>query len=137
MLKSIYSHGAYSERALGLHLAAPLLEERERFLQHLRREGATQRALKRVEQGLIKTIRCFRLKNLRDVELCEVHRACSRWQGRRHNWRVSLAHNSGAGLPQKELFFVPRGPKGEPVDQASNLFREPVIESCRGTLTIQ
>ena len=83
VLKSIYSHGAYSERALGLHLAAPLLEERERFLQHLRREGATQRALKRVEQGLIKTIRCFRLKNLRDVELCEVHRACSRWQGRR------------------------------------------------------
>lgn len=83
MLESIYGHGAYSQKALALHLAAPLLEERERFLQHLRREGANRRTLKRVAQGLIKTIRCFRLKNLRDVELCEVHRAVARWQSRR------------------------------------------------------
>ncbi len=83
MLESIYSHGAYSQKALAHHLAAPLLEERERFLQHLQREGATQRTLKRVAQGLIKTIRCFRLKNLRDVQLSEVHGACARWQRRR------------------------------------------------------
>ena len=80
MLECIYSHGAYSQRALAFHLAAPLLEERERFLEHLQREGATQRTLIRVAQGLIKTIRCFRLKNLRDVQLSEVQRACARWQ---------------------------------------------------------
>jgi integrase/recombinase XerD len=84
VLEFIYSHGPYSQRALGLHLAAPLLQERERFLQHLQPEGATQRTLRRVEQGLIKTIRCFRLKNLRDVELREVHRACARWKSRHH-----------------------------------------------------
>jgi len=83
VLESIYSHGAYSHKALALHLAAPLLEERERFLQHLQWEGANQRTLKRVAQGLIKTIRCFRLTNLRDVQLSEVHRAVARWQSRR------------------------------------------------------
>jgi hypothetical protein len=83
VLESIYNHGAYSQKALAVHLTAPLLEERERFLQHLQREGANQRTLKRVAQGLIKTIRCFRLKNLRDMELGEVHRAVARWQSRR------------------------------------------------------
>ena len=82
MLESIYNHGAYSQKALALHLAAPLLEERERFLEYLQREGATQRTLIRVAQGLIKTIRSFRLKNFRDVELSEVHRTCARWQTR-------------------------------------------------------
>src|SRR6266849_5987073 len=82
-LESIYGQGAYSRKALALHLAAPLLEERERFLQHLHREGANRRTLKRVAQGLIKTIRCFRLKSLRNIKLCEVHRAVARWQSRR------------------------------------------------------
>src|SRR5437667_7519303 len=80
VLECIYNHGAYSQRALALHLAAPLLEERERFLQYLHREGATQCALKRVAQGLIQTIRTLRLKTLRDVQVEEVTLASARWQ---------------------------------------------------------
>src|SRR5258707_3953997 len=87
VLESIYGHGPYGQKALALHLAAPLLEERESFLQHLQGEGASQRTLKRVAQGLIKTIRCFRLKNLRHVQLSEVHRASARGQrGRGVDW---------------------------------------------------
>ena len=80
VLESIYSRGAYSRKALEIHLAASLLKERECFLQHLKREGATQRTLKRIEQGVIKTIGWFKLKKLRDVQLSEVQRACARWQ---------------------------------------------------------
>lgn len=87
VLESIYRHGAYSQRYLALHLAAPLLEERERFLQHIEQEGATRLTLRRVAQGLIKTIRCLGLRNLRDVPLAEVDRALARWQrGRRAGW---------------------------------------------------
>ena len=87
VLESIYRHGAYSQRYLALHLAAPLLEERERFLRHLEEEGATRPTLRRVAQGLISTIRCLGLKNLRDVQLAEVDRACARWQvNRRIRW---------------------------------------------------
>lgn len=63
VLQSIYSHGAYSRKALAFHLTSPLLEQRERFLLHLQKEGATQRTLKRVEQGLLKTIRCLGSRN--------------------------------------------------------------------------
>lgn len=87
VLESIYSRGAYSRKALAFHLAAPLLEERERFLQYLQKEGATLGTLKRVEQGLLKTICCFELKKLRDVRSEEVQRVCARWQRRSHaNW---------------------------------------------------
>jgi len=83
MLDSIYSHGAYSQRYLAVHLAAPLLEERERFLEHLKQEGATELTLRRVAQGLIQTVRILQLKALRDVDAREVKLSTARWQANR------------------------------------------------------
>lgn len=118
VLQSIYSHGAYSRKALALHLAAPLLEERERFLQHLHREGATQQTLKRVAQGLINTIRYFGLKNLRDVGIEEVQRVCARWQKRRQaNWTPNFFWTAKRWLRFHDRLRLPSPPRDPYLDK--------------------
>lgn len=119
VLESIYGQGAYSRKALALHLTAPLLEERERYLQHLEGEGATQRTLKRVAQGLIKTIRCFRLKNLRDVQLSEVQRASARGQrGRGVDWTPDFLWTAKRWLRFHDRLRIPARP---PVPYATKI----------------
>lgn len=120
MLESIYSHGAYSRKALAFHLAAPLLEERERFLRYLQKEGATQGTLKRVEQGLLKTIRYFGLKKLRDVGVEEVQRVCACWQRRNHaNWTPDFFWTAKRWLRFQGRLRLPAPPRAAYLDKVN------------------
>lgn len=120
VLQSIYSHGAYSRKALAFHLTSPLLEQRERFLLHLHKEGATQRTLKRVEQGLLKTIRCFGLKKLRNVGVEEVQRVCTRWQRRNHaNWTPDFFSTAKRWLRFHDRLRFPSPPRDAYLDKVA------------------
>jgi integrase/recombinase XerD len=120
MLESIYSHGAYSRKALAFHLAAPLLEERERFLQHLEMEGATHLTLKRVAQGLINTIRCLELKKLRHVGVEEVQRVCALWQRRnRTGWSPSFFWTAKRWLRFHDRLRLPTPPRDAYMDKVA------------------
>ncbi len=59
---------------------APLLEERERFLLHLQREGTSRFRLKLIAPVLIQVARFLDLKKLRDVRVDEIQKAAERWQ---------------------------------------------------------
>jgi len=137
VLESIYSHGAYSRKALAFHLGAPLLEERERFLQHLLKEGATQRTLKRVEQGLLRTIRCFGLKKLRHVRAEEVKRVCARWQRRNHaNWTPDFFWTAKRWLHFHDRLRLPLPPRDAYLDKVDE-FTQSLKDSGLSTETVR
>ncbi len=77
--------------SLERHLAAPLLEDRERFLSHLRQEGASQFRLKRIAPVLIRVIRLLRLKKLRDLRLREIQKVANSSRNRRGMGSVPVA----------------------------------------------
>ncbi len=59
--------------------AAPLLKERESFLEHLLQQGTSLAAARSVSWQLLNIIRLLRLTRLRDVSLSEIENAAQRW----------------------------------------------------------
>ena len=58
---------------------APLLRERELFLEHLLRQGTSLAAARSVSWQLVNVIRLLRLTTLRDVWIDEIEKAAQRW----------------------------------------------------------
>jgi hypothetical protein len=70
---------------------APLLRERELFLEHLLRQGTSLAAARSVSWQLVNVIRLLRLTALRDVWIDEIERAAHRWA--RQQRANPLAHS--------------------------------------------
>lgn len=68
---------------------APLLKEREVFLEHLLQQGTSLAAARGVAWQLLNVIRLLRLTRLRDVTIDEIENAARRW-GRRQRSNPSL-----------------------------------------------
>jgi len=70
---------------------APLLREREAFLEHLLRQGTSLAAARSVSWQLLNVVRLLRLTALRDVGIDEIERAAQRWA--RQQRANPLAHS--------------------------------------------
>ena len=70
---------------------APLLRERESFLEHLLRQGTSLAAARSVSWQLVNVIRLLRLTALRDVWIDEIENAARRWSRQQH--ANPLAHS--------------------------------------------
>jgi integrase/recombinase XerD len=70
---------------------APLLRERESFLEHLLRQGTSVAAARSVSWQLLNVIRLLRLTALRDVWIDEIENAARRWVRQQH--ANPLAHS--------------------------------------------
>jgi len=77
---------------LARHRAAPLLRERESYLDHLAREGKSRIKQRNAAGYLIQFVRRLRLRRLRKFHLDDLRRAARRWEKR--------------GRPE-----IPRGPQ--------------------------
>jgi integrase/recombinase XerD len=79
------------------HKHAPLLEERERFLEHCQQQGTNHKSLQNMAPELIAVIRLLRMKELREVSLDEIKQAAKAWaKEQRSNSRVrSYAASAG------------------------------------------
>jgi hypothetical protein len=58
---------------------APLLKEREVFLEHLLQQGTSLAAARNVSWQLLNVIRLLQLPRLRDVRIDEIENAAQRW----------------------------------------------------------
>ena len=58
---------------------APLLQEREAFLEHLLRQGTSLAAARNVAWQLLNVIRLLQLTQLRDVWIDEIEEAAKKW----------------------------------------------------------
>ena len=65
--------------SISRHQEAPLLHEREVFLEHLRQQGTSLAAMRSVSWQLLNIIRLLKLNRLRDVSLDEIQDAAQRW----------------------------------------------------------
>lgn len=70
---------------------APLLREREVFLEHLLRQGSSLPSVRSVAWQLLNVIRLLKLTSLREVSIDEIKRASQRWA--RQQQVNSLAHS--------------------------------------------
>ena len=61
------------------HKQAPLLKERERFLEHCQQQGTSHKALHNMAPELIAVIRLLRMEELREVSLEEIKQAAKAW----------------------------------------------------------
>jgi hypothetical protein len=58
---------------------APLLKERESFLNHLQQQGTSRKALRNLSAELLQVVRLLKLTEMRDVSLEEIQRAARCW----------------------------------------------------------
>ena len=65
--------------------AAPLLKERESFLEHLLQQGTSLAAARCVSWQLLNIIRLLRLTRLRDVWIEEIEEAAKQWTRQQHS----------------------------------------------------
>jgi hypothetical protein len=70
---------------------APLLKEREAFLEHLLRQGTSPAAARGVSWQMLNVIRLLQLTELRDVGIDEIKEAAQRWE--RQQRSNSFAHS--------------------------------------------
>jgi site-specific recombinase XerD len=76
---------------------APLLKEREAFLEHLLQQGTSLAAVRGVSWQLLNVIRLLKLTRLRDVWIDEIKEAAQRWerQQRTNPFAHSYEHSAG------------------------------------------
>jgi hypothetical protein len=87
---------------------APLLEERERFLEHCQQQGTSHKSLQNMAPELIAVIRLLRMEQLREVSLEEIKHAAKTWaEERRSNPRALAKRDNSKGLEQ--AFMIPSG----------------------------
>ena len=75
MLDAFLEHPFFLNR----HRQAPLLKERESFLNHLQQQGTSRKALRNLSAELLQVVRLLKLNEMRDVSLEEIRRATQRW----------------------------------------------------------
>jgi site-specific recombinase XerD len=75
MLETLLEHSFFLNR----HREAPLLKEREVFLEHLQQQGTSRAALRNLSGELIHVVCLLRLEKLREVGPEEIHSAAQRW----------------------------------------------------------
>lgn len=76
---------------------APLLREREVFLEHLLQQGTSLAAARGVSWQLLNVIRLLKLTRLRDVWIGEIHAAARRWtRQQRANPKIRSYKHSGS-----------------------------------------
>ena len=75
MLDAFLEHPFFLNR----HRQAPLLKERESFLNHLQQQGTSRKALRNLSAELLQVVRLLKLNEMRDVSLEEIRRAAQRW----------------------------------------------------------
>jgi site-specific recombinase XerD len=81
--------------SLNRHRQAPLLNEREAFLNHLQRQGTSRKALRNLAGQLLNVMRLLRLSEMREVSLEEIESAAHRWvRQQRSNPRAHSYDNS-------------------------------------------
>jgi len=107
---------------------APLLHEREAFLEHLLQQGTSFAAARSVSWQLLNVIKLLKLTRLRDVWIHEIEEAARRWtQHQRSNPNVRSYKHSGSYftyVAKKWLHFagvlkrlaIPRMPFADEVD---------------------
>ena len=82
------------------HEQAPLLPEREAFIDHLLQQGTSLKAVRGVAWQLLNVIRLLRLTRLRDVRIDEIEEAAQQWtRERRSNPNVHSYKHS-------EIYFI-------------------------------
>jgi integrase/recombinase XerD len=76
---------------------APLLQEREAFLEHLLQQGTSLAAARGVSWQLLNVIRLLKLTRLRDVWIDEIQEAAQRWtRQQRSNPKIRSCKHSGS-----------------------------------------
>ncbi len=75
MLNSIFVW----QPALVRHQQAPMLKEREQYLSHLVKQGASHERARSVASALLRVVRLMEMSSLRDVSLEEIQQAGERW----------------------------------------------------------
>lgn len=108
---------------------APLLKEREAFLEHLLQQGTSLAAVRGVSWQLLNVIRLLKLTELRDVRIDEIKEVARRWerQQRTNPFAHSYKHSAGFFIyvAKKWLNFagvlkqpaIPRPRFGDEVDE--------------------
>jgi integrase/recombinase XerD len=84
--------------ALARHRAAPLLAEREAYLEHLERQGVSRHKQRDASTYLVQVVTRLHLKRLKMMTLQESQRAAMHWQQRRSQ--------SATGGPQSRNTFL-------------------------------
>jgi hypothetical protein len=64
------------------HSGAPLLREREQFLQHLLQQGTSRSSVRNTAALLLRTVEFLDLKEMRPVGRHETEAACLQWKMR-------------------------------------------------------
>ena len=64
---------------LNRHRHAPLLNERDSFLNHLQQQGTSRKALRNLSAELLQVVRLLKLTEMRDVSLEGIRRAAQGW----------------------------------------------------------
>jgi site-specific recombinase XerD len=67
------------------HKQAPLLKEREQFLEHCHQQGTSHKALHNMAPELIAVIRMLRMDRLREISLEEIRQAAKAWVEVQHS----------------------------------------------------
>ena len=75
MLDAFLEHPFFLNR----HRQAPLLKERESFLNHLQQQGTSRKALRNLSAELLHVVHLLKLNQMRDVSLEEIRRAAQCW----------------------------------------------------------
>jgi hypothetical protein len=75
MLDAFLEHPFFLNR----HRQAPLLKERESFLNYLQQQGTSRRSLRNLSAELLQVVRLLKLTEMRDVSLEEIQRAACCW----------------------------------------------------------
>jgi len=115
---------------------APLLREREVFLEHLLRQGTSLAAARSVSWQMLNVIRLLKLTRLRDVRIDEIQEAAQRWaRQQRSNPKIRSHKHSGsyfAYVAKKWLHFagvlkplaVPRARFADEIDEFARWMTE-------------
>jgi integrase/recombinase XerD len=82
--------------SLNRHRQAPLLKERELFLNHLHRQGTSRKALSNLAGQLLSVIRLLKLNEMRDVSLLEIQRAAKCWARQQRSNPRALSYGNSA-----------------------------------------
>ena len=96
MLEDLFTH----QPTIKKHRAAPLLEARLRFLEHLRETGAKRQTLKTKASNMLRLICLVDLKQARRVSKSEIEAAAKEWS------RPGLLRTHMTASPQTKAQFV-------------------------------
>src|SRR5579883_2278530 len=125
---------------------APLLRERETFLEHLLQQGTSLAAARSVSWQLLNVIRLLKLTRLRDVWIDEIEDAAQRWaRQQRSNPKVRSYKYSGtyfAYVAKKWLHFAsvlkrPAIPRMRFADEIDDFARWMTEERGMSALTVR